>query len=66
MAHQGGKDEHTVWKVDEVKKIENSSEAQRLLLRVKEHADNVLRARGWRARRRRGKRGAGRCRAGGD
>ena len=52
MAKRGGTlDDNTVWKVEEIKKIPNSDEARKLLLRVKEHADNVLKARGWKVKR---------------
>jgi len=50
MAAAAGLDDNTVWKVEEIKKIDNSAEARKLLLRVKEHADNVLKARGWRVK----------------
>ena len=51
MAKRGTLDDNTVWKVEEIKKIPNSDEARKLLLRVKEHADNVLKARGWKVKR---------------
>ena len=51
MAKRGALDDNTVWKVEEIKKIPNSDEARKLLLRVKEHADNVLKARGWKVKR---------------
>ena len=51
MAKRGTLDDNTVWRVEEIKKIPNSDEARKLLLRVKEHADNVLRARGWKVKR---------------
>ena len=44
MAKRGTLDDNTVWRVEEIKKIPNSDEARKLLLRVKEHADNVLKA----------------------
>ena len=47
MAKRGALDDNTVWRVEEIKKIPNSDEARKLLLRVKEHADNVLKARGF-------------------
>ena len=51
MAKRGTLDDNTVWRVEEIKKIPNSDEARKLLLRVKEHADNVLKARGWKVKR---------------
>ena len=51
MAKRGTLDNNTVWRVEEIKKIPNSDEARKLLLRVKEHADNVLKARGWKVKR---------------
>ena len=43
--------ENSVWKVEEIKKLPDADKARAALLLVKEHADNLLRARGWRVKR---------------